>query len=454
VSSLPSGWCLTTIGAIAQIETGSTPPKKHPEYFSGEIPFFKPGDLEQGRELRTAEESVTLAGANVGRSLPPNSVLVSCIGKLGKVGIIRRAAICNQQINALLPTPAATPEFLYLWARTIRDWLEAHASATTVTIINKSRFAVAPLMLPPLSEQHRIVAKVNSLLAKTDRARDELGHIPRLVERYRQAILTAAFRGDLTAEWRDSQRQVASGLNDLAEFDLDGAERGTWSRYVLPESWRWVSFAEMFSDETDSRRKLQQKHYQAEGRWPVVDQGEVFIGGYTDNERLVHPSEPPIVLFGDHTHCVKYIDFHFVQGADGTKVLKPLPNMLPTYAYFALRALAVPNKGYSRHMKFLRASFFPLCSLEEQMEVVRALKSAFEWLNRLSSEHDGAIWLFGRLDQSILAKAFKGELVSQDDNDEPASVLLGRISAERAKGPKRKGRAEQERDHSIKKTQQ
>jgi type I restriction enzyme S subunit len=220
---------------------------------------------------------------------------------------------------------------------------------------------------------------------------------------------------------------------------LDDQERGVWGSTLLPRGWQWRRFSDFFSDETDSARKLQQKAYEAEGLYPVIDQGEGFIGGYTSDESLVCAAEPPIVLFGDHTRCVKYIDFRFVQGADGTKVLKPVESVEPRYAYFALLALDLPDKGYSRHMKFLRASLFPCGSQEEQREVVRLIESAFSWLNRIAKEQARAVYQLPKLNRAILAKAFRGELVPQDPDDETASALLDRIRMER-EGTVRSGR--------------
>jgi type I restriction enzyme S subunit len=110
---LPDGWVASEIGNLAEIETGSTPSTKHPEFYGGEVPFFKPGDLEQGRELYKVENTLTKEGAAAGRIVPAGSVLVTCIGNLGKSGIVVKPSGFNQQINAVLPSSCLVPRYTY-----------------------------------------------------------------------------------------------------------------------------------------------------------------------------------------------------------------------------------------------------------------------------------------------------------------------------------------------------
>ena len=94
--------------------------------------------------------------------------------------------------------------------------------------------------------------------------------------------------------------------------------------YEVPENWVWVRLLSTFINKTDSKKKIQQKSYLNTGDYAVVDQGQNLIGGYTDDASLQYDGELPVVVFGDHTRCVKYIDFKFVQGADGVKILLPV----------------------------------------------------------------------------------------------------------------------------------
>ena len=114
------------------------------------------------------------------------------------------------------------------------------------------------------------------------------------------------------------------------------------------------------------------------------------------------------------------------------KVLAPVANVNVQFARFALLAIDIPSKGYSRHMKFVRKSLWPLPPETEQTAIVERLNIAFARADRLKVESARARALLDRLESAILAKALKGELVPQDPNDEPASILLNRIRAQRA----------------------
>jgi type I restriction enzyme S subunit len=301
--------------------------------------------------------------------------------------------------------------------------------------IGKDGLAKFPVPVAPLAEQRRIVAKLDALTARTARARADLDRIPALAARYKQAVLAKAFSGELTTDFHGG-RHVADGPREYEELGLDDQERGIWSVVSLPAGWAWHSFTSIFDDVTDSRRKLPTKEYRHSGRFPIVDQGEVAVPGFTDREDMLNASAPPNIVFGDHTRCVKFVSERFVQGADGVKVLKPRLAVDARYAELLLRAVEIPAKGYSRHMKFLRASYFPVCGLTVQREIVRRVDRALAEIDRLTAEALAARRLLDRLDQAVLAKAFRGELVPQDPADEPAGVLLDRIRAERAAAPK------------------
>ena len=110
------------------------------------------------------------------------------------------------------------------------------------------------------------------------------------------------------------------------------------------------------------------------GRYPVVDQGKEFIAGYSDVDDKVIRDDLPLVIFGDHTRCVKYVDFPFIIGADGTKVLKPKKDLFDAkFFYYALLSLDIPNRGYNRHFTLLKEKSVPRPEISEQRQIAGVL---------------------------------------------------------------------------------
>ncbi len=159
------GWGWKTYANIGEVTTGFTPPTADPANFGGDIPFFKPTDLDAGENVVMAREHLSAQGLAKGRRLPAGSVLVTCIGAtIGKTGLARVACATNQQINAVSPrADVADSRFVYWWTVSPagQQQIIKNASATTLPILNKSKFAGLKMPLPSLAEQHRIVAEVD-----------------------------------------------------------------------------------------------------------------------------------------------------------------------------------------------------------------------------------------------------------------------------------------------------
>ncbi|WP_079242485.1 restriction endonuclease subunit S [Chryseobacterium indologenes] len=153
----------------------------------------------------------------------------------------------------------------------------------------------------------------------------------------------------------------------------------------LMKNWLKLNFNETI-DKSGRFVKLKSKDYFEKGNFPVIDQGDKFISGYVNNENLLYQGELPVIIFGDHTRNVKFINFTFAAGADGTKILKPKSFYNPSFYYYYFKSLRIPDLGYSRHSSILKDIKFPLPPLTEQNNIVEKLDSLFGQLENIKGK--------------------------------------------------------------------
>lgn len=139
--------------------------------------------------------------------------------------------------------------------------------------------------------------------------------------------------------------------------------------------WEMVRFIDVVQDITGGNQKFQSSEYCISGKYPIIDQGDSFIGGYTDVNAVVKRIRD-VIVFGDHTKALKFIDFDFCLGADGVKVLQPSKDLHAKFLYYYLKTINLPSVGYSRHYKFLKDIQIPLPPLAIQKRIAEVLDAA------------------------------------------------------------------------------
>ena len=206
------------------------------------------------------------------------------------------------------------------------------------------------------------------------------------------------------------KKKTALTIEERLQQALVPAEE---QHYEVPENWVWVRLLSTFVNKTDSKKKIQQKFYLKTGDYAIVDQGQKLIGGYTNDASLQYDGELPVVVFGDHTRCVKYVDFKFVQGADGVKILLPFKSFDSKFFYYAIMNLNIPNMGYRRHFPLFDKLTLPLPPLSEQQRIVERIEELFAKLDEAKERLQEVAESFAVRKAAILHKAFTGELTQQ-----------------------------------------
>ena len=401
-----NNWILINLGNVCHLTTGKTPSKKISYYFGGDIPFVKPGDLDKDIFIISTEETLTEQGLREVPSLPKDTVLVSCIGNLGKKGILTCKSSCNQQINAILPTPYLDPQFIYYYIDIIRPWMQKNASATTVTILNKSKFAEAPLLLPPVAEQKRIVKKIEELFSVIDTQVKQLEQTQKGLNTYRQSVLSYylnSSKGTYTTLGKilkpRRERIIFDGTNGNTIFiGMD---------CIVPYS--------LYPFKTDLLQNTKSTCF-------VFKKDDVLYGRMRSYLNKVFKAETDgaasaefIVFPSNNMICSDYLKYTLHQ---------------QKFVSFATRNAS----GDRPRVKFeedLAPFTFSLPSLPEQKAIVEKIETAFKAADKVQNAITAVLYQAKQLKQSILKRAFEGKLVPQDPNDKP--VDLSQLKKEKHK---------------------
>ncbi len=201
---LPEGWKWVKLEEVGKIITGSTPSKTRLEFYEIiEYPFYKPTDLEQGINVVNSIDGVSKLGFLNGRHIPIGSILITCIGAtIGKTGLIKKEGICNQQINAIIPSKQYESKFIYyqVISSYFQEQIKSNASSTTLPILNKSKFSNLDFIKIPLTEQHVIVREIETRLSVCDKVEQNINEALEKAEALRQSILKKAFEGRLLSK--------------------------------------------------------------------------------------------------------------------------------------------------------------------------------------------------------------------------------------------------------------
>ena len=169
----------------------------------------------------------------------------------------------------------------------------------------------------------------------------------------------------------------------------------------MSNEWKYALFNECL-EKVKKTTKLSSLHYKKEGIYPVVSQEKELISAYWNKKEDLFTHKTPVIVFGDHTKVVKYIDFNFVVGADGVKILLPKSFLLPKFFYYWVCSLKIPSLGYARHYRLLQEYTIHYPPLSEQVCIVEKLDNAFVKINALKKNAEQSLQQVNNLFQSIL----------------------------------------------------
>ena len=280
---VPEGWVWTIVGEVGEVITGSTPSKDIAEYYGGDIPFYKPTDLDLGINTNSASDTLTIEGYNLSRKLPVGSILVTCIGAtIGKTGLISTEGACNQQINAIIPSSLITSTFLYYSciSEYFQKEIRNHASATTLPILNKNNFTKLLIPLPPLSEQQRIVKEIERWFALIEQIEQSKADLQATIKQAKSKILDLAIHGKLVPQ--DPNDESAIELLKRINPDFTPCDNGHYTQlpFEAPQNWSWTTLGKIGKWQSGSTPNRLNKDYY-NGNIPWLKTGDLNNGYIT-----------------------------------------------------------------------------------------------------------------------------------------------------------------------------
>lgn len=419
---IPSNWCWGILGEITSVIGGGTPSSKINEYYdNGDIAWITPSDLSNYNNMYISKGKKMITKLGLMKSsaklLPKGTVCLSSRAPIGYVVIAKNELSTNQGFKSFLPSKVFKSEYLYWYLKSIKHILEAKASGTTFLELSAKKAGEVEIPLPPINEQQRIVNRIESLFAKLDRAKELIENTLAQFEQNKMAILHKAFTGELTVKWRKK-----NNINEKNFFN-----KVKLKNVIKLISGRDVSVS-LCNDKSIGIPYIL-------GASNIKD-NKFFIERWIENPVVV--SEKNDILLS-------------VKGTIGKLYLQKEEKINISRQIMALRALNDLNTHYlyyfllreCERLKFEGNGLIPgisrkdildlnilLPTLEEQQEIVNILDKLLAKYNKIKNLEQ-QLEKIELLKKAILAKAFRGELGTNNPDEESAENLLKEILAEK-----------------------
>ncbi|HIF9541034.1 TPA: restriction endonuclease subunit S [Photobacterium damselae] len=442
MSELPKGWvsvCLNDV--VDKIVGGGTPSKSKPSYYTGEIPWMTVKDMNKLYLTDTidhiTQEAVDNSSTNV---IPAGTPIIATRMSLGKIVRANFDSAINQDLKAIFVNSSINKFYFEYWYRSKSMLIESLGTGTTVKGVRLEVLKDLKFPLSSLAEQKRIVEKLDEVLAQIDTIKAHLDGIPAILKRFRQSVLAAAVSGKLTEEWRGNSGYKKHDLCD------------DWQWGTVPFEWTVKFYPEL----VESRLGKMLDKSKNEGnptkylgninvRWfdtNLSNVQDILVSDKEQKELALSVGDVLICEGGEPGRCCiwnKNLEevIIFQKALHRARVKKEI---IPEWLTYNLKRDAdglILNQLFTgttiKHLTGKALKKYPLRvpSLEEQKEIVRLVDQYFAFADTIEVQVKKTQARVDNLTPSILAKAFRGELVEQDPNDEPADKLLERIAAAR-----------------------
>lgn len=458
---VPAHWEIVPFEEVLEgITGGGTPTKSNPQYWEGPIPWLTVKDMRIRRPNDSidhiSEDAVSASATNV---IPADTIIIATRIGLGKVIRVPYEAAINQDLKALISLPEVDKGYLEYWIVSIADYLVSIGSGTTVKGIRLEQLRSLPFPLAPLNEQNRIVAEIEKQFSRLDQAVENLNRVKANLKLYKVAVLKAAVEGKLTEQWRKTHPDVEPA-DKLLERILKTnnklpAEPHKPPIDVIHESWCVVTIDQLTEYVTSGSRGWA-KYYSNSGdifvraqnlkddKLKLDDVAYVQLPNKVEGKRtLIQKNDILITITGANVtktgivnHDLNrkaYINQHI---ALTRPVISEISEYLflwiicPTYGRRDLEKAAYGAGKPGLNLTNIRELVVALPPLEEQEEIITEIERRLSLADDLEKVTDKALRRADRLRQSILKKAFSGQLVPSNKEYESETSFDLPLAAE------------------------
>jgi type I restriction enzyme S subunit len=374
IGLIPEDWEVVRLGDVAEITMGQSPPGDTYNTYGKGMPFLQ-GKAEFGN-ISPKHIKYTTKPLKIAKK---GSVLISVRAPVGDVNIANMD-YCIGRGLASLNLKNGINEFLFYSLLFFKHLIEKESYGSVFKAINKENLAKLKIPLPPPEEQ-KVIADI---LSAVQNAIEKTEKVINATKQLKKSMMKHLFTYGAVA------------VDDIDKVKLKESEIG-----LIPENWEVVKLENVMEGFTPNK-KLKQSDYKAIGKFPVIDQGQEYIAGFYDDETMVFDKDLPVILFGDHTRIIKYVDFPFICGADGLKIIIPKENFDRKYFYYALLNLNIPSRGYNRHFKILKEKLIPLPPLDEQQKIANILTTIDQKIQAEEKKKQALQNLFKTLLQQLM----------------------------------------------------
>lgn len=420
---IPDNWCWTKLGKITSIIGGGTPSSKINEYYdNGDIAWITPSDLSNYNNMYISKGKKMITKLGLMKSsaklLPKGTVCLSSRAPIGYVVIAKNELSTNQGFKSFLPSKVFKSEYLYWYLKSIKHILEAKASGTTFLELSAKKAGEVEIPLPPISEQQRIVNRIESLFTKLDRAKELIENTLAQFEQNKMAILHKAFTGQLTVKWR---KENNIDLSSWKKCELKEVFKVVKDKYNPQTENQIVNYIGLENIETSKGIISKSNSSEVKSIKTKFKKDDVLYGKlrpYLNKHDVVNfdgiCSTDILVFRFNDINTAKYINYYF-----------NLP-MFIQYAVENSSGINLPRVSEKTISKYK----ISLPTIEEQQEIVNILDNLLAKYNKIKNLEQ-QLEKIELLKKAILAKAFRGELGTNNPDEESAENLLKEILAEK-----------------------